>query len=246
MRKKCFYILLGLMTLVTYANAQDNNQRQNQEDNQQDNWEYNQEGNQSDARHDNGYQYQGADDNNNPGPGQPGASAGKFRHYFVGGNFIASFGDGGGALGINPSVGYSINQYVDVGIGLNAVYNYSKDYYNGGKWRTWNLGIAPFARVYPIDFLFFEASFEENLVSTRYVDKAGNKSDRQNDNAPSLIGAIGYTNRIFGRSSFFISVGMDFLNNENSPYRDHYYDQYGHLKTKASAIIRTGFNINLW
>lgn len=230
MRKKCFCILLGLMTMLFYANAQDTGQ-----------------GNRDEMSHDNGYQYQDRHTGDEvQHENQPKPRTGKFRHYFVGGNFIASFGDGGGAFGINPSIGYSINQYVDVGIGLNAVYNYNKDYYNGGKWRTWNLGIAPFARIYPIDFLFFEASFEENLVTTRYVDKEGNKSDRQNYTAPSLIGSIGYTNRIFGQSSFFISVGMDFLNNENSPYREHYYDQYGNRKTKPTAIIRTGFNINLW
>ena len=170
----------------------------------------------------------------------------KLRHYFVGGNFIASFGDGGGAFGINPSIGYSLSPYVDVGLGFNAVYNYSKDYYNGGKWRTWNLGVAPFARVYPLDFLFFEGSFEENLVTARYISPDGIKSDRQNASAPSLIGAIGYTNRIFGQSSFFFSVGMDFLNNKNSPYRESYYDEGGILRSRPTAIIRTGFNINLW
>ena len=170
----------------------------------------------------------------------------KLRHYFVGGNFIASFGDGGGAFGINPSIGYSLSPYVDVGLGFNGVYNYSKDYYYGGKWRTWNLGVAPFVRLYPVDFLFFEGSFEENLVSSRYVSETGEKSDRQNASAPSLIGAIGYTNRIFGQSSFFISVGMDFLNNKNSPYRESYYDDAGTLRSRPTAIIRTGFNINLW
>lgn len=170
----------------------------------------------------------------------------KFRHYFIGGNFLASFGDGGGAFGINPSIGYSLNQYVDVGIGFNAVYNYNKDYYYGGKWRTWNLGVAPFARVYPVDFLFFEGSFEENFISSRYIDKEGVKSDRQSASAPSLIGSIGYVQRIYGQSSFFFSVGMDFLNNKNSPYRENYYDQGGNLRSRPTAIIRTGFNINLW
>lgn len=170
----------------------------------------------------------------------------KLRQYFVGGNFIASFGDGGGAFGINPSIGYSLNQYVDVGVGFNAVYNYNKDYYYGGKWRSWNLGVAPFVRVYPIDFLFFEGSFEENMVSSRYISEEGVKSERQNNTAPSLIAAIGYTQRVFGQSSFFISVGMDLLNNKNSPYRDNYYDEGGTLRSRPTAIIRTGFNINLW
>lgn len=210
-----------------------------------------------DNQHDNGYgQQQTAVDSNTTdfqyqqdGPeGQAPQSSASYRlhHYFVGGNLIASFGDGGGAFGLNPSIGYSVNQYVDVGVGINAVYNYNKDYYYGGKWRTWNLGIAPFARIYPVDFLFFEASFEENLVSMRYINSDGVKGDRQNYTAPSLIGAIGYANRIFGRSNFFFSVGMDFLNNKNSPYRENYYDDQGTLRTRPTAIIRTGFNFNLW
>ena len=195
-------------------------------------------------QNDNGYGNQDEYEQQQPEP--QAQKQAKFRHYFVGGNFIASFGDGGGAFGINPSIGYSLSPYVDVGLGFNAVYNYNKDYYYGGKWRTWNLGVAPFVRLYPVDFLFFEGSFEENLVSSRYINDAGEKSDRQNASAPSLIGAIGYTNRIFGQSSFFFSVGMDFLNNKNSPYRDNYYDNAGNLRSRPTAIIRTGFNINLW
>lgn len=194
-------------------------------------------------QNDNGYDNRNDYEVQSPARGQ---RQQKFRHYFVGGNFLASFGDGGGAFGLNPSIGYSLNQYVDVGVGLNAVYNYNKDYYYGGKWRTWNLGIAPFARVYPVDFLFFEASFEENFISSRYIDKEGVKSDRQNASAPSLIGSIGYVQRIYGQSSFFFSVGMDFLNNKNSPYRENYYDGGGTLRSRPTAIIRTGFNINLW
>ena len=195
--------------------------------------------------HDNGYSTTEQQDYPDTQGQYPGSNP-KMRPYFLGGNFIASFGDGGGAFGINPSIGYSISQYVDVGVGFNAVYNYSKNYYSGGKIRSWNLGVAPFVRLYPIDFLFFEGSFEENMISARYIDGNGVKSDRQNSSAPSLIGAIGYTNRIYGRSSFFVSVGMDFLNNKNSPYRDNYYDERGTLRSRPTAIIRTGFNINLW
>lgn len=168
-----------------------------------------------------------------------------FKHYFIGGNFLAGFGDGGGAFGINPTIGYSINKYIDVGIGLNAVYNYQK-YYNNEKLRTWNLGLAPYARIYPIDFLFFEASFEENLVSSRHINSDGTKDARNNYTVPSLIGAVGYATRVYGQTTFFFSVGMDFLNNINSPYRNQYYDENGTLRSQILPIIRTGFNINLW
>ncbi|MGF7232629.1 hypothetical protein [Arachidicoccus sp.] len=169
----------------------------------------------------------------------------KPHHYFLGGNFLAGFGDGGGSFGINPSVGYSINQYVDVGVGFNGIYSYQK-FYTSEKYRTWNIGIAPFARVYPVNFLFFEASFEENFVTSRIINQDGSKQPRENYNAPSLIGSIGYATRVYGQSSFFFSVGMDFLNNINSPYRDHYIDNNGILRSSIQPVIKTGFNINLW
>lgn len=168
----------------------------------------------------------------------------KLKRYFVGGTFIAGFGDGGGAFGVNPSMGYSVSRYVDVGVALNAVYNYQK-YYTGEKQHTWNLGVAPFARFYPIPFLFFDASFEYNYVNSRYFYSDGT-SDRQHWNVPSLIGSVGYAQRVYGQSYFFISVGMDFLTNINSPYREQYYDSNGVLRSKAQPVIRTGFGINLW
>ncbi|ANI89464.1 hypothetical protein A9P82_09260 [Arachidicoccus ginsenosidimutans] len=170
--------------------------------------------------------------------------ANKFHHYFVGGNLVAGFGDGGGAFGINPSIGYSVNQYVDVGIALNAVYNYQK-YYNDDKQHTWNIGAAPFARIYPVPFLFFEASFEDNYVHSKYIPY-GEQSYSDHWNVPSIIGSIGYAQRVYGQSYFFFSVGMDFLNNKNSPYREQYYDENNVLRSKVQPIVRTGFGVNLW
>ncbi|HEY0298770.1 MAG TPA: hypothetical protein VGB84_06080 [Arachidicoccus sp.] len=166
------------------------------------------------------------------------------KHYFVGGNLVAGFGDGGGAFGINPSIGYSINQYVDVGVALNAVYNYQK-YYNDDKQHTWNIGVAPFARVYPIPFLFFEASFEDNYVHSKYLP-SGETPYSNHWNVPSLIGSVGYATRVYGQSYFFVSIGMDFLDNINSPYREQYYDENNVLRSKIQPIIRTGFGVNLW
>ncbi|MDE1191888.1 MAG: hypothetical protein PW786_07100 [Arachidicoccus sp.] len=168
----------------------------------------------------------------------------KTNHYFVGGNLVAGFGDGGGAFGINPSIGYSINQYVDVGLALNAVYNYQK-FYDNSKQHTWNLGVAPFARFYPVPFLFLETSFEDNYVHSKFFPVDENEYSRH-WNVPSLIGSIGYAQRVYGQSYFFMSIGMDFLTNVNSPYREQYYDGNNVLRSKTQPIIRTGFGVNLW
>jgi len=170
--------------------------------------------------------------------------ANKLNRYFVGGGIIAGWYSGGGAWGINPTVGYSINRYVDVGIMLNAVYNY-QTYDNSDKQHTWNLGAAPFARVFPIPYVFFDVSFEDNYVTTKYLPYGGS-SYSDHWNVPSLIGSIGYYTRVYGQSFFFISIGMDFLTNVNSPYRQQYYNANGTISSKALPIIRTGFGINVW
>jgi hypothetical protein len=163
------------------------------------------------------------------------------KHFFVGGNLIAGFYSGGGAFGINPGIGYSFNQYVDAGLMLNAVYSY-QSYYDS-KQHTWNLGAAPFVRVFPIPYIFLGASFEDNYVTTKYISGT---TYNQSWNVPSLIGSIGYYTRVYGQSFFFFSIGMDFLTNVNSPYREPYYNSDGTVSSRALPIIRAGFGINLW
>ena len=173
----------------------------------------------------------------------------KFNHYFIGGGILGGgFSSNGWAFGINPTIGYSINRYVDVGIMLNAVYYYQNyDYYTdmGGKQHTWNLGAAPFARIFPIPYVFLDVSFEDNYVTTKYLPYGGGGySDHWN--VPSLIGAIGYYTRVYGQSFFFASIGMDFLTNVNSPYREQYYNRNGGVSSRALPIIRVGYGVNLW
>lgn len=87
-------------------------------------------------------------------------------------------------------------------------------------------------RAYPVPFLFLQLQPEYNWMS--YNDDIYGKNTYS---AGSLIGAIGYGQRIVGQGSYFFSIGLDLLSNPHSPY----VDSYGH----AYPIIRGGFDIYL-
>ncbi|WP_447642477.1 MULTISPECIES: hypothetical protein [Chitinophagaceae] len=158
-------------------------------------------------------------------------------NIFFGGGLALGAGSGGSAIGVSPVVGFSPNQYWDLGLGLNFNYNsISADYtYNGVSQKWTNYGLGPFVRFNPIDWLFVQGQFEQNWGNYKY---GGNKF---NINASSLIGSVGYRSGGEGRSGYFFSIGMDFLKNKYSPYRDVEYDNQGNIiKNSPMPIIRGG------
>ncbi|PZP51188.1 MAG: hypothetical protein DI598_03790 [Pseudopedobacter saltans] len=158
-------------------------------------------------------------------------------NIFFGGGLALGGGSGGSSVGVNPVVGFSPNQYWDLGLGVNFNYNsISGDYSFSGSSEKWtNYGLGPFARFNPIDWLFVQAQFEQNWG--RYK----NGDYKANINASSLIGSIGYRSSGEGRSGYFMSIGMDFLKNKYSPYRDVEIDNQGNvIKNSPMPIIRGG------
>jgi hypothetical protein len=136
-----------------------------------------------------------------------------------------------------------VAQWLDAGIAANINYNSQRlydysgsGYYNAGKASMFNYGGGIFARAYPLPFLFIQAQPEINWISISQKDNYGNKL-KQTVNAPSLIGALGYTQRIVTQGSYFLMIGIDLINDKNSPYNDG----YGH----AMPIIRGGFDVYL-
>ncbi|MBS1747541.1 MAG: hypothetical protein JST21_15350 [Bacteroidetes bacterium] len=167
----------------------------------------------------------------------------KKENVFVGGSISLGFGSGSFGVGANPEIGYSVAQWLDAGIAANInynsqrLYNYgSSGYYNAGKASIFNYGAGVFARVYPLPFLFIQAQPEINWISISQKDNYGNKI-KQTVNAPSLIGALGYSQRVITQGSYFFMIGLDLINDKNSPYNDG----YGH----AMPIVRGGFDIYL-
>ena len=156
---------------------------------------------------------------------------------FFGGGLNLGAGSGGSSIGVNPMVGFSPNKYWDLGAMLNFNYNsISADYtWNGVSQKWTNYGLGPFVRFNPIDWLFVQTQFEQNWGRYKY----GN--EKFNINASSLIGSVGYRSSSEGRAGYFFSIGMDFLKNKYSPYRDVEWDGNGNvIKNSPLPIIRGG------
>lgn len=164
----------------------------------------------------------------------------KKENVFIGGSLGLGFGSGSFAIGANPEVGYSVAKWLDAGIVFNINYA-SQTYYNyygdnsDLKTSSFNYGGGVFARAYPLPFLFLQLQPEENWIS--YKNKYNGFVDNQTVNAASLIGGIGYGQRVIGQASYFFMIGLDLLTDKYSPY----LDGYGH----PVPIIRGGFDVYL-
>lgn len=159
----------------------------------------------------------------------------KKENVFIGGSISLGFGSGSFAVGANPEIGYSFSRWLDGGVAFNLNYNSQRDYYYDVKYSSFNYGGGVFVRAYPFPFLFIQLQPEQNWIS--YSTKYSNLVDKQTVNAASFIGGIGYSQRIIGQGNYFFMIGLDLLNNANSPYQDG----YGH----AQPIIRGGFDVYL-
>lgn len=171
----------------------------------------------------------------------PGENSGfKKENVFLGGSIALGFGSGSFAIGANPEIGYSIAKWFDAGLVFNI--NYSSqtyyDYYGYNddlKTSSFNYGTGVFARAYPLPFLFLQLQPEVNWIA--YKNRYQGFVDKQTVHATSLIGGIGYGQRIIGQGSYFFMIGMDLMKDTYSPY----LDGYGH----PVPIIRGGFDIYL-
>jgi hypothetical protein len=164
----------------------------------------------------------------------------KKENVFLGGAISLGFGSGSFGIGANPEIGYSVAKWLDAGLIFNINY-YSQtyyDYYGYGedlKASSFNYGGGVFMRAYPVPFLFLQLQPEYNWVS--YTNKYNDLTDRSTVGASSLIGAIGYGQRVIGQGSYFFSIGLDLMTNKYSPYLDGYGHPY--------PIIRGGFDVYL-
>ncbi len=167
----------------------------------------------------------------------------KQENLFFGGSLNLGLGGGQLTLGGSPEVGYSVANWLDVGLGLNLIYTSiaANTYYNPSntKLRQFNYGGGPFVRLYPVNFLFVQGQFEENWTKVKV--KQDIYTYKQTVNASSLIAGIGYTQRVVGQGSYYILVGVDLLKNAYSPYVTE--NEVGQLV--AQPIVRIGYNFYL-
>jgi hypothetical protein len=164
----------------------------------------------------------------------------KKENIFIGGALNLGFSSNTFQVGISPEIGYSIAQWLDAGLGLNLNYlSQSADpYYNYNvRTHSLNYGGGPFVRLYPLPFLFVQGQFEANWIKINSKDYNNGYSAEATYSSTSFIAGIGYTSRVVGQSSYYFLIGMDLMNDINSPYRDY--------NGSAIPIIRGGFNFYL-
>jgi hypothetical protein len=135
-------------------------------------------------------------------------------------------------LGLNPEIGYSLNRFVDVGIGTNVNLITQNDPNSPTTYRQWTFGGGPFVRIWPVNMLFIGGQFEYNSISfSQRMD--GNVTYKEKLTSPSILVGAGYGNRILGGNQFYTSIMVDVLRNPNSPYIDSY--------RRLQPVFRTTF-----
>lgn len=149
---------------------------------------------------------------------------------FYGGNFGMTFGDYT-LINISPQIGYRFNEYLAAGGGVNFQYISLKerDYGNPVDRKSQGVvGLNIFGRVYPFRQFMLQAQPEMNYVfgKIRYY----NPPSRTNLDAsivPSLLlgGGIVFP---AGRGAFIVSVFYDVLQQQNSPYSNKPFFNFGY------------------
>jgi hypothetical protein len=167
----------------------------------------------------------------------------KKENLFSGGGVTASFYSGGTVLGLSPTLGYSINRFIDAGIVLNFTYTGERAF-SGDKYRQFVYGPGAFARVYPVNMIFIQSIFEHNFISQTFKPAAGGPSQKFKAEANSFLVGAGYCNGREGTGStfFYISIMVDLIRDVNSPYVALL--QNGSLA--AQPVFRAGIQIPLF
>ena len=162
-------------------------------------------------------------------------------NWFTGGS--VSLGYSGGYnntfnVGLHPHYGYTLAKWIDVAAVVNFEYQTQRDEFNN-KYRLTTYGLGAFTRIFPVQFLFIQAEPEFNFIAQKVIPgNSALSTYKQTLNAPSLLVGGGYTTSRNGKNSFtYLSILVDVLKDENSPY----VDGYGNLL----PIIRAGVNIGL-
>lgn len=167
----------------------------------------------------------------------------KQENLFTGGNVTASFYSGGTVLGISPAFGYSFNKIIDAGIIMNFTYTGQRNY-TGDKYRQFVYGPGVFTRIYPVNMLFVQGTFEHNFTSLTYKPAYNGPIEKYKTDANSLLVGAGYCSGRQGEGTMFyyLSVMFDVIKNINSPYVEQLQD--GSLR--AQPIIKAGLQIPIF
>ncbi len=163
-------------------------------------------------------------------------------NLFTGGSVSFSFFGNTFLVGGSPVLGYSLTNWLDAGVVVNATYTSYRDY-NGvlnDKLRQTLFGGGGFARLYPVRFLFVQGQVERNAIQQTFIPVAGVKEKISVGASSTLIGG-GYTSGRQGRGGrpfYYLAVMFDVGGDINSPYTDAY--------GRIIPIVRGGLQIPLF
>lgn len=138
-------------------------------------------------------------------------------------------------FGVTPEVGYSLTNWLDMGVSINLNY-YSYNYSDGlggiTKQRSFNYGGGVYLRAYPLQEFFVQVLPEYNFISTKLT------------NTSNYLVGVGYGRRIVGQSGFYTALMIDLGQDPSSPYRQISIDANS-SSTFAIPVIRAGFTVYL-
>ena len=171
---------------------------------------------------------------------EPAASNHQFKqeNVFVGTGINLGFASKSFNIGLNPEIGYSITKWLDAGIALNINYfSQNPTDYSNTKYQNLSYGAGSFLRIWPVNFFHIQIQPEYNWISSTQKTLNNNTSYKYNYQAGSLLVGIGYGSHFIGNRYSYVTLMMDVLQNQNSPYRDQFNDPI--------PVFRAGFGMYL-
>ncbi len=166
----------------------------------------------------------------------------KRENVFWGGGVVLGIGSINTNLGINPEIGYSLNNILDVGVALNINYfseradNTNTFNYNV-RTRSFHFGGGPFARCYVSKTLFLQAQAEANSIKLNYKDFNNGFTSSGTAKSTSMLVGVGYMQRNVGQGGFYTVVLVDIAKSPTSPYTSS--------NGSLLPVIRVGYNFYL-
>ena len=177
----------------------------------------------------------------------------KKEDLFIGGGIQFSFSNYNFGIGASPVVGYSLNRWVDVGVGVNFNYisqreayidQFGNEYSTGNKIHQTTIGPIAFTRFYPLKFLFIQAQVEQNFITQKYIYGDDFPSEKASFDATSLLLGAGYCSgrQGVGDLFYYVSLSVDVLKNRYSPY----VQQVVNGDVNILPILRAGLQVPLF
>ena len=146
-------------------------------------------------------------------------------NLFTGGSIALGFSNNSFLVGASPMLGYSLANWVDIGLVGNYNYTSYKNYVEINDTLHQSVyGGGGFIKLYPVHFLFAQFQYEHNSVRQKYVPSNGSATTINTAGVNSYLVGAGYaSNRDpeFRRPFFYLSVLFDVSGNRISPYTNN-------------------------